>query len=167
MLTAAEVLARARSQVGRPIAYRLGAGGMKPGAQNPESRGGLDCSGFYAWCIGLSRKTDHPWYVNQNGGWLETTAITRDASLPYGFHEIAHTALPGMAIVWGDHGGRQGHIGIVSEVHEGLPVHVIHCSKGNHNATGSAVQETPATIFFRNDAIIARCALVDYGDGAA
>jgi len=141
--------------------YKLGKGGFDPKALHPWNRTmQCDCSGFVAWCLGVSRKTDNPWYAKQNGGWLETSAITRDATSPFGvFTEVArYDALPGDVLVWGDKAGAQGHVGIVSG-----PTTINHCSSGNFRVTGDAIRETSTEIFDKNDAIAARCAWVEVG----
>lgn len=158
-------LARARGMVGHGV-YRLGAGGMNPGAGAPFSLSGLcDCSGFLAWCMGVSRKTDHPLYEQWNGGWLETSAIVRDIEmLSTGmFLRVREDVVqPGDVAVWGDRGKRQGHVGIVSAVQSSIDKprvkRVIHCSKGNERIFGCAVAETNADLFYANKAIFGRYA---------
>lgn len=158
-LSVAQILNRARIAIKQTAPYKLGAGGMDPATQAPGGKAGdpCDCSGFIAWCLGMSRHTDHPFYQKYNGGWLETTAVTRDILLPQAglFIRVAGLdwAVPGDVIVWGDKGKSQGHIGLISEV-DGA--RVIHCSKGNQRATGSAIQETGPEIFVKNQALIGR-----------
>lgn len=161
-LTRDEVMERARKMTkpGWAIPYKLGRGGMKPGSVTPGVS--CDCSGFVAWCYGISRHLDHPLYREFNGGWLETTAVYRDATkIPGGmFDQIErYLALPGDVMVWpdGQAGVKgQGHIGIVSKVDKDGPVSVIHCSKGNYTDTGHAILETGTGIFDRHNAVIAR-----------
>jgi len=163
-----QVLARARQAIGQGCVYKLGAGGRKPFAPLPWiGPPECDCSGFVAWCLGVDRHTDNPWYKNQNGGWIETTAICRDSDSPYGiFTKVKwEDALPGMLVVYGDRviegTRRQGHVGIVTAVDHG-PSHVIHCSLGNWHKTGDAIQETgPAAWKARGDAIVAACGFVE------
>lgn len=162
-MTGLEVVDRARSAIGKGCIYRLGKGGYTPTNLVPWSKQfECDCSGFVSWCLGVSRKTDNPWYVRFNGGWLETSAIVRDATSPFGvFTEVArYDALPGDLLVWGDAGGAQGHVGIVSG-----PTTIIHCSKGNWTRTQDAIRETDMTIFDSHKAIAARCAWVEVGNG--
>lgn len=162
-----EAVARARGCIGHGCAYVLGHGGMHPAALYPWPPGmpnvGCDCSGFVAWCLGVSRMLtkDHPHYPF--GGWFETSAVARDARSPFGFvAEVAwHLAKPGDILVWGDAGGHQGHIGLVSECNADGPVKVVHCSKGNWRTSGDAVQETDVDIFKRNGAIAAEVAWIE------
>lgn len=166
-MTRSEVLARARSAIGQGCVYALGKGGMHPASPTPWPSGlpnlGCDCSGFVAWCLGVSRmlSKDHPHY--EFGGWFETTAVFRDARSPFGFvNEVLWTlAKPGDILVWGDANGHQGHIGIVSQVGTDGPTHAIHCSSGNWKRAGDAVQETDVGVFARNGAIAAEVAWVE------
>lgn len=163
-MTRSEVLIRARKAIGHGCIYGLGKGGMKPNAGFPwDDEKHCDCSGFVAWCLGVSRKTDSPLYVPYLGHWLETTAVVRDAVSPFGMFEKVEWALAeiGDVLVYGDHGGGQGHIGIVSQVEEMAgPTDVIHCSKGESVRHGDAIAETSVGIFRQHGAIAARCALV-------
>src|SRR5262245_45093542 len=124
------VLARAGSSVGQGIRYKLGKGGMNPGSPTPAAGGQCDCSGFVAWCLGMSRKTDEHFYVIFNGGWIETTGVWQDVGQNVGIFEETDRR-PGAIVVYPDSNGHQGHIGIV--VDDG---HVIHCSKGNDTQFG-------------------------------
>ena len=157
-MTGMEAVARARKALGGGCIYKLGKGGFTPTNPAPWSKQmECDCSGFVSWCLGVSRKTDNPWYVAYNGGWFETSAIVRDATSPFGvFTEVArYDALPGDVLVWGDAGGKQGHVGLVTG-----PTTVIHCSRGNFTMTADAIRETDQHIFDANKAIAARCAWV-------
>ena len=162
-MTAADLLARAHRAMHHGCIYKLGMGGIRENAYWPwNTRGECDCSGFAAWCLGVSRHTDHPWYKEQNGGWLETTAIARDCKTPFGiFEEVAWTdARPGHFLVWGDSQRGQGHIGIVSQVATDGPTHAIHCSSGNYRSGGDAIRETGVELFKQHGALVANCALV-------
>jgi len=156
------VVINAREAVGFDTRYALGAGGRlwhKATPWNPLTHK-CDCTGFLAWCLEMDRKTNHPLYAKWNGGWLESSAIARDAMLPGAgmFDRMLWTsAAPGDVLVWGDRDGHQGHVGIVSEANDG-PQAVVHCSMGNYRATGDAIQETDVSIFLRNGAIVARYA---------
>lgn len=140
-MTRLEVVARAKRCIGKGIKYKLGRGGFNPKASGPGAE--CDCSGFVAWCYGVSRVLkDHPAYIKWNGGWFETTAVERDLLSELGIVEEVGYALtrPGDLVVVGDRGKRQGHIGIISA---GPPdVKVIHCSSGNMKRSGDAVAET-------------------------
>lgn len=152
--TRAEVAARAHSQVGAHVTYSLGAGGMHPAAATPtDATHRCDCSGFASWCLGLSRKTSNPVFVEINGGWIETTAIVHDALVSHALFTATRDPQPGDLIVYGDAAGHQGHVGIVTAVENGHATRVVHCSHGN--PAGHAVQETAPTVFFAHGAIYA------------
>jgi hypothetical protein len=144
----------------------LGHGGYNAHFDHPwDNEMLLDCSGFIAWVLGVSRHLDHPWYKAQNGGWLETTAIVRDCGTPFGFFtEVPReTARGGDLIVYGDHLNhdgtkRQGHVGLISEVGESGPTQAVHCSRGNERKTGDAIQETPTGLWMVAGGIVARYA---------
>ena len=72
----------------------------------------------------------------KGGGWFTKTA----------------TPQPGDIMVWPDGDGHQGHIGIISEVAGGKASKMIHCSHGNDNKFGRAIQETDADIFYAHNA---------------
>jgi cell wall-associated NlpC family hydrolase len=124
-MTAQEILERAARSIGHGTIYKLGQGGFSPASPHPwNSRGECDCSGFVAWCLGVSRHTDHPWYSQQNGGWLETTAIARDARLAgAGMFDLVpwEQARPADLLVYGDWGGHQGHVARYIELLEVAP----------------------------------------------
>lgn len=172
-MTAAEAVTRARGAIGHGCVYALGKGGMHPDALHPWPPGmpnlGCDCSGFVAWALGVSRylTKNHPHY--EFGGWFETSAVYRDAKSPFGFvaEVLWAEARPGDILVWGDHAGHQGHIGLISEADEHGPTKVIHCSKGNWRTTGDAIQETDVDIFRRNLAVAAQVAWVTHESGEA
>lgn len=117
-----------------------------------------DCSALVLWSFGLSRF--------QNPIWIDTTrlvAIAR-AHEPAGklFTSVEWLdCLPGDAVAWPDRIGEndkhhEGHCGIVTEVGHGGPTRVVHCSAGNWKASSDAIQETDATIFAANRAVIVR-----------
>ena len=140
------VLARAQAAVAQGIHYKLGKGGMNPGSPTPAADGLCDCSGFVSWCLGMSRKTSDRFYVNFNGGWIETTAVWTDIGSPVGiFESIAKK--PGAVVVYPDANGHQGHIDIIVDA-----THVVHCSHGNDTNFHNAVQITPLTVFSGNAA---------------
>ena len=148
---------RARSAAGFGTKYKLGKGGFNPASPHPwSSLGECDCSGFIAWVLGISRHTDNPWYRKQNGGWLETTAIVRDCGTPFGFFDKREwtQARPGDLIVYGDSGGKQGHVGLITEVDATGPVKAIHCSSGNSRG-GDAIRETGVDIWKKRGGIVA------------
>ena len=151
----ADILNRAKKAAATSVAkYKLGAGGFNPAADLPESKQGMcDCSGFVSWCLNEKRQTSNKFLVSLNGGWIETTAVVRDAKSPDGMFTKVDVPQAGDLLVWGDNKGKQGHIGVVSEVVDGKATKVIHCSTGNFKRTGKAIQETSADIFYNNGAI--------------
>ncbi|MEJ7612142.1 CHAP domain-containing protein [Candidatus Fervidibacteria bacterium JGI MDM2 SSWTFF-3-K9] len=155
-MTVNELLKRARSALGKKVKYRLGAGGIDPKSPTPASvDNACDCSGFVCWCLGISRKTDHPLYVRFNGGWINTDAIVHDANSPTGFFRKIPEPKVGCLIVFPSKKPRRpyGHVGIVTEVREGKVTKVIHCSSGNFRRHGDAIKETPPTVFQVPDTI--------------
>lgn len=156
-VTADAILLRARAALSLPIAYQLGAGGRNPTAATPaDGAGKLDCSGFVAWCLGMPRLTDDPFYLDFAGGWMNTDGIVADTKDARGlFNKVPDGhAKPADLLVFGKGPGRSyGHVGIVSRVIHGKPIAVIHCSAANKP---NAVAETIPDVFFRHGAIIAR-----------
>jgi len=155
-MTVAALLRRARSAIGRKIKYRLGAGGIDPNSPTPaNANNACDCSGFVCWCLGISRKTDHPLYVRLNGGWINTDAIVSDAHHPTGlFFKLDKPRIGCLYVFPSKPPGRPyGHVGIVSGVSKGKVTKVIHCSAGNWRRYGDAIWETPPTVFQVPDAI--------------
>ncbi|MDB5120305.1 MAG: LysM protein [Sphingobacteriales bacterium] len=146
-----QIVLRARSVVGCDIRYKLGSGGLNPGHNLPSHNKLCDCSGFVCWVLGLSRKTDIPFY-KQHGGWIYTDSMVDDVNSSAGIFERLNFPEPGCIVVYGA-GKKIGHVGIVSEVTDGTMKNVIHCSHGNSNRFNAAIQETAPTVFNRPDAI--------------
>jgi hypothetical protein len=153
-----DILNRAKKAVTESVArYKLGTGGFNPSAPLPESKQGYcDCSGFVSWCLNEKRQTSNKFLMSINGGWIETTAVVKDAKSPDGMFTKVDKPEPGDLAVWGDNKGRQGHIGVVSEAVVGVATKIIHCSSGNFKKTGKAIQETDAEMFYRCDAIFVK-----------
>jgi hypothetical protein len=161
----AEVISRARSQLGMKTRYESGRGGFFPGSLTAaDAMGRCCCSGFVAWCLNTPRRVDLPMYQAELGSWVETSAIVRDARRPFGmFQQVPiEDAEPGMVLCYGDRPGHQGHVGIITVA--GPPLLVIHCSSSNYVRTGDAIQETGPELFIARHAICARCAHVDYAN---
>lgn len=158
MLTVEELLARARTASGQQTKYKLGAGGMDPRAPGPANiNGECDCSGFVCWCLGMSRKTDHPFYVRVNGGWINTDAIVADASHSTGFFTSLTAPRLGALVVFPSKAPARkvGHVGIITQLGtQTVVASVLHCSAGN-SRKGDAICETPPTVFGAPDAIYA------------
>lgn len=164
-MTTLDVVARGLGSVGHGAIYALGKGGFNPDAAYPwNAQHECDCSGFVAWCLGVNRHTDHPWYAKYNGGWLETTAIVRDAmERGVGMFDLVtwREARPGHLIVYGDAQGHQGHVGIITGCGGDGPISAVHCSKGNQARVHDAIQDTGVTVWKERNGIVARCALVE------
>lgn len=166
-MTADQAIARARSAIGQSCSYLLGAGGMHPEADvpwgNPPE---CDCTGFLAWCLGVSRKSTNPFYVEFDGGWISSEAIFRDCATPFGFFDgLGWTeAKPGDVLVFGNRtsGGvtHHGHVGLVATAGKNGPLSVVHCSLGNWRKTGDAIQETGPEVWAINMGRVARTALL-------
>lgn len=156
----AEIYDRARaaaivaSKLSMPITYGLGRGGEDPTRHVPwDSRGRCDCSGFAAWAAKEPRANP-----GIPGGWIETTLVVKDAmSTRQMFRELVagEQPEPGDFIVYGDRGGQQGHIGVISSAVDGKVYRVIHCSTGNDRG-GPAIAETDARVFVAANAIVVR-----------
>lgn len=171
-MTTQELIDRARSVVGQPCKYKLGEGGRLWHAETPWNPHtlGCDCSGFVAWSLGMDRHTPDTFYKKWNGGWIETSAVVRDA-LEHdgvGFFDRIEVAEPGAVLVYPDRKVkgkvRQGHIGIVIEPPTptfGL-FNVVHCSAGNFRRLGNAIAETDDALWRKNPGtVIARCTLIE------
>ena len=150
-MTVNELLQRARSVAGQGIKYKLGAGGINPASPSPANLNHeCDCSGYVCWCLGISRQTNHPLYVNFNGGWINTDAMVHDGKHQSGFFEQISTPKVGCLIVFPSFPPtvKVGHVGIVTAVSAaGAVTKVIHCSKGNFTNFQDAVRETAPNVF--------------------
>ncbi len=152
------ILDRATDMIGKAVIYKLGKGGRRPNATTCADINNMcDCSGFTAWCVGLDRyQPRSKLYVKHNGGWLSTDALVHDANQPKqltGFFTKIDWPKAGDLICYGDHNGKQGHVGIVSLVGERgdwEALRVIHCSSGNYKKFKDAVRETDAGVFKKN-----------------
>jgi cell wall-associated NlpC family hydrolase len=147
-----QIIRRARSAMGQGCKYELGRGGNDPSSAFPwDSRKRCDCSGFSNWVLKLNRKTTHPYYVRINGGWINTDAMWLDGNEPVGIFRKLSAPRPGALIVYPRRGNRIGHVGIISGVGlDGAITSVIHCSSGNFNANGEAIQENSGAPLLRN-----------------
>ena len=154
---------RARSAVGRPTIYKLGAGGREPSLERPDVE--LDCSGFVAWALGIDRFLPNDGIPHRSGEeWFECSNIFADARAGclYASQVSLHEALAGDVLVWPDGDGHQGHIGLVASCEDGFgPATVVHCSLGNYRERGDAIQETDISLFKKHGAIAARLSWVE------
>lgn len=151
------IVDRAKSAMGKGIRYKLGSGGMQPEAKLPKGPDNkCDCSGFVCWVLGISRKTDFPFY-RKFGGWIFTDSMEADVKSSSGIFESLDAPEPGCIVVFGA-GNKIGHVGIVSEVERGRMKKVIHCSSGNDRVFADSILETAPTVFNRADALWGRFA---------
>ena len=151
-----DLLSRARAASGRKIKYKLGAGGMNPAQPLPANiNHECDCSGYVCWALGISRKTEHPLYLQFNGGWINTDAMVHDGRKASGYFEPLAKPKVGALIVYGKNPKASvGHVGIVTALDAAGGVSkVIHCSSGNHKL-GDAIQETAPTVFLKQPSTI-------------
>lgn len=132
-------LVRARSALLRGVAYKLGRGGFNAKFPNEVGwdKGLADCSGYVSWVLMIARK---PKLIRPF--WIETTAVWNDArGKQRTFREIPEP-VPGCIVVFPDFrsNGRkhEGHIGIVSAVHERKMYDVLDCtSRGIREHSGA------------------------------
>jgi hypothetical protein len=78
-----------------------------------------------------------------------------DVNSQAGIFERLRVPEPGCIVVYGA-GNKIGHVGMVSEVANGLMKRVIHCSAGNDAKFHDSIQETAPTVFDRADALWGR-----------
>nr|WP_310279643.1 LysM peptidoglycan-binding domain-containing protein [Flavobacterium piscis] len=148
------ILSRAKSAINHGINYKLGEGGNHPEDNLPTRNKLCDCSGFVCWVLGLNRKTTIPFYA-KHGGWIYTDSMEDDINSTSGIFERLTSPEPGCIVVYGN-GPKIGHVGIVSEVHNGVMSKVIHCSSGNQSKLGYSIEETAPNVFNRADALWGR-----------
>jgi hypothetical protein len=159
-MTPAELIARARSAIGKGIKYKLGAGGLSPRSELPcNADGDCDCSGYSAWAIGLPRMTKHPLYLlyanktrDTEYAWINTDSMYYDGfKRMSGYFELLQHARPGALILYPGEPKRKlvGHVGIVSAVADNKATEVIHCSSGNFRRGGDAIAETGPEVFYK------------------
>lgn len=103
------IISQARDWCNIGTTYNLGAGGYEWLADFPANE--LDCSGFIASVLGRSRKPQPDFAY-----WLSTDSIWTDcAGKQKLFVEISQPE-PGCLVVYPDSDGRQGHVGIVTDI---------------------------------------------------
>lgn len=170
-MTSSVVLERARAAKGQGILYRLGKGGYDPKAALPGARmvelvppriiRGLDCSGFVAWCCGISRDPRRNKKNPALSGmpiatwprWVESTNIWADVTgeqiawINVPFDQLQ----PGDVLVYPDFKNalgqhREGHVAIVAD-----PVRrtIVDCSSSQSKALGQAITERDGSFFWR------------------
>ena len=137
-------LKRARKWIDKGIRYKLGKGGFDPTKPIKKQ---CDCSGFVAWAIGIPRQLPP-----RTGTWLQTTTYWQGGGAAGDslFDRVdEHRVEPGDIVVYPDRGGKQGHMGIVSDCKNGRASKVIHCSSSNDRRHKDSIQETGLAIFHR------------------
>lgn len=155
-MTIEELLARARSQIGKQTRYALG-GGTVSGSTCQDLTKACDCSGFVLWCLQLRRQyPNEAWLKQATGGWLNTDGIWYDATEgPHRFVRPLAVPQAGGLIVypaaWMSRQQRPkvGHIGILTS-----PETVIHCSAGNMRRYKDAIAETSTAVFHQPSMIL-------------
>jgi hypothetical protein len=145
------LIGRARLAINKGIRYKLGKGGMNATSKLPDDGKLCDCSGFVCWILGISRKTNFPFY-KKFGGWIFTDSMVEDINSSSGIFDKLHTPVPGCIVVFGA-GPKIGHVGLVSEVADGKMKKVIHCSSGNDKNFKDSIQETSPAVFNRADTV--------------
>lgn len=152
-MTADEVVERAREAVEaaarRGVQYKLGEGGMTPSAPFPWTIRGLDCTGWTAWALGISRH-------HKEFGWINTDSMVADGKSPGGLFTNVDYVLPADILVWGgkmvNKRWRYGHAGLVMAAQDGKPTLVAHCSASNWSNKRNALLITGPEVFLRNKA---------------
>jgi hypothetical protein len=155
-----QILERARSAIGRPTRYRLGAGGTSPLASHPaDGNAECDCTGLSGWTCGHARHLPHhARYQRIMGGWVSTDSILADVRQPLRpgetrLYEQIDAPEPGDLVVYGSlrdaHGQRvrAGHIGIVSAGSGwGEDLRIIHCSATNGRGPDAIAETGPGSM---------------------
>jgi hypothetical protein len=150
---------RARSAVEKGIVYRLGKGGFNSANDSPGwDHGQCDCSGFVSWVLQTRRSPK-----KGRNFWIETTAIAHDVREGETMF-VECDPQPGCLCVYGDSGGHQGHIGVVTSAtlngdRDVIALRGIDCSMGSYRQTGDAVQERDLTKVFGLNARTIYCCL--------
>lgn len=158
--TVEEVLARARSQKGLGIRYRLGGGTARAGRHTcADARGACDCSAFACWALGIDKQGSYPFLVSPGqpvepgNQWYGTDNIWNDSvHIALGLFSRIHDPAPGCLILYPRQrlSGKKstpGHVGVVTRVDAGGTLSVLHCSSGNSKKSGDAIQETDDAVF--------------------
>jgi hypothetical protein len=155
-----EVLARARSQAGLGIRYKLGGGSARASRHTCADTGGTcDCSAFACWALGVDKQGSYPFLVpagqpvEPGNQWYGTDNMWNDSvHVALGLFSKIDRPIPGCLILYPAQrlSGKKstpGHVGIVTKVGAEGAVVVLHCSSGNFRQTGDAIQETDDSAF--------------------
>lgn len=138
------------------VVYKLGRGGFDPKLKLPGNP--LDCSGFIAWDFMVGRDRKNTWWTRlpifRASHWFETSNVYRDAIS--GRKDSVFVRLPGLevgaALVYPDKGSHSGHIALISEIKNGLPV-IYDCSLGSYRRTGNALGHRSGAFMLELEAI--------------
>ena len=152
-MTNAEILERAKSQVGK-LRYKLGRGGNDPKADRAAPlawavpKGSLipalarwaDCSGFVAWCLGIRRSLPIPnYYVHTDAIYFDAINVHRQrlfvALGAAGGNRLPFDPQPGDLVVFPDYKDatgkhREGHVAIIVDHSTRM---VIDCASGRQD----------------------------------
>jgi len=127
-----QTMHRAHSALKLTTHYKLGEGGFNPiKPLTPQ----CDCSGFIAWAIGIPRE-----FPPGSNKWLSTTEYYAGGApvLPGLLSQVElHQARAGDLLVYPHQNGQVGHIALISEVSDGQPAGILHCSSGNYKNFGN------------------------------
>lgn len=138
----AQTLQRAHSALNLKTVYKLGKGGFDPTKPMMAS---CDCSGFVAWAIGIPRElppASNKW-LSTDTYWVGGKPVKANLCVRIELKDAA----AGDLLVYPDSGGKQGHIGIITQAEGGIPTYVVHCSKGNYTNYGDAIRITGPGVF--------------------
>lgn len=131
-----------------PVRYKLGQGGMDPRSDSPgDPNNQCDCSGFVAWCLGMSRrpKPSRRW-------WMNTDHTHRDATRAQTVFVEIDKPVVGCIVVYPGSVrlGRWsfGHMGIVTRVSQSGDYTVTDCASGPYRRLGAAITSNrPSSVF--------------------
>mgnify|MGYP002639546124 FL=1 len=129
--------------------YTLGAGGY--GWAQREFDDECDCSGFMAFCLGLSRKPSTAFQVKGRQYWFSTDSMVAAGKEGLFFREVG-SLTPGSIVAYPDRNrdGKvtQGHTAYVSEIRNGIPFGY-DCSSSQSRKTGDAIKLRSLAFFNR------------------
>jgi hypothetical protein len=157
-MTVDQLIQRAVAACSMPITYSWGSGGMDPDSPTPAGPdGAADCSGYLAWCLKIKRQTDHPLYIEANGGWINTDAMVRDIHSSVGYFTACAPERGALIVYPGPPMRTAGHCGLIVQVENDQPFQVVHCASAHDRRhPDRAVQLTDATVFLQPDTVYGR-----------
>ena len=132
--------------------YTLGSGGY--GWMQDEFDAECDCSGFIAFCLGLSRKPSTAFMAKGVKWWFSTDSMVLAAKEGVFFREV-EKGTPGCIAAFPDYKSqgkrRQGHTGYITEWRGTVPWGY-DCSSSQSRKTGDAVKLRSLSFFNRHKA---------------